>query len=855
MTELPSRDRVDLTNCDREPIHALGRVQSFGFLIGVTSDWIVSHASTNISEFINADARELIGMPAREMFPDDTIHAIRNKLQNLGSRSGQELIGGVSFRGNDRLFDLSIHVSGETIVVESEPHDGALAVIDEITGVQVAAERLNRADTPEKMLDFAVRFVRALTGFDRVMGYRFLPDDSGEVVAEAKSAGMEPFLGLRYPASDIPKQARALYVKNPIRIIADSHDDGFAIEPAPASVADTIDLSGSVLRSVSPIHIEYLRNMGVRASMSVSIIVEGKLWGLIACHHDTPRALTQAKRNAALLFGQMLSLILQAKLSNLSHSLDNRVRDITNAISRSASADVKIKDLMLAQAEAIIDMMEADGMAIVRDGAADIEGMTASPDELGLIARALNARPAGMIVATNQLSTIVPEAADYAERVAGLLAIPISKTPRDYLMLCRREVSKSVKWAGNPAKPVTVGPNGARLTPRKSFETWAAIVNGQSEDWTPAQIRAADQLRITLLEVVLRLTDEASSERKRANEKQELLIAELNHRVRNLLGLVRSLISQTNGGGMSTEEFVRVLDSRVQALARAHDQITKDNWSPASLKGLIRTEAESYLVGKQDRVRIDGEDVFLVPVAFSNVALVVHELITNSAKYGALSDNRGQVKVSLRRGNDGSLFIDWVEKGGPPVKAPTRRGFGTTIIEHSIPFELRGTASIDYRLSGVRAEFCIPASHVRDAPSEVPASVVLSTEKIAEVPFPAEVMVVEDNLLIAMDAEDALKRLGAQNVTVCPGVDRALEHLEKNPCNFALLDINLGSETSTPVAEELLSRGTPFVFASGYGEKSALPDGLDTVPILSKPYDGDGIRAAYAAVMPRAVVP
>lgn len=840
---------VDLTNCDREPIHMLGKIQSFGFLLGVTSDWIVSFASQNITSFLPVSTvDDLLGRPVTDVLADETIHSIRNHLQRLGARPGTQVAPDLAIGDRAERYDVSIHASGDTIVLEFEPHDAAASVTDQIANVQSAIQRVAGMDDTTQCLNFAVRFVRALAGYDRVMAYRFLPDESGEVVAEALGPGMEPFLNLRYPASDIPKQARALYIRNPIRLIADVQDDGTAIEPADGV---GLDLSDAVLRSVSTIHLEYLRNMGVGASMSVSIIVDDKLWGLIACHHNSPHRLGQSTRNSLLLFGQMLSLVLREKLATQDRKLETRTRELTNAISRTAGAESSVVELLFFYADEIMELMDAEGITIMLDGEVHSIGLQLTPDEVTLIAKQLNRSPAGTIVATSELGRFVSTATELSGQAAGLLAIPISKTPRDYIMFLRREVAKKVTWGGNPEKPATLGPNGIRLTPRKSFETWQAIVQGQSEEWLGAHFHAAEQLRITFLEVVLRLVEEASRERKHASEKQELLIAELNHRVRNILSLVRSLINQTKAGNMTTSDFARVLDSRIQSVARAHDQITKENWSPASLKVLIETESEGYIQDGEDRVVLSGDDALLVPTAYSSIALVIHELITNSAKYGALSVRTGRVDIGLERKGDKALVLNWHESGGPAVQVPTRKGFGTTIIERTIPYELQGQASVELAVSGLRAEFYIPAIHVRDAPRAKvqPKTVAASQKKRPDgLPFPQNILMVEDNLLIAMDSEDVLRRLGAEDIQICGNVQSALQAIEQTEFQFAVLDINLGAETSLPVARKLKAQGTPLIFVSGYGESSVLPEDMRQMIVLSKPYGVEDIRTAWHEV-------
>jgi two-component sensor histidine kinase len=428
-----------------------------------------------------------------------------------------------------------------------------------------------------------------------------------------------------------------------------------------------------------------------------------------------------------------------------------------------------------------------------------------------------------------------------------MLVIPISRVPRDYVILFRQEIVRTVRWGGDPRKPVTFGPNGPRLTPRKSFEAWSELVRGSALPFTAAELRVAETLRATLIEVVLRMSHEAHAERQLANERQQLLIAELNHRVRNILSLIRGVIRQSDSSG-STADFVREVDNRIQALARAHNQVTASDWGSASLRILIETESAAYLGDKAQRVILNGADIGLSPHGFSVLALVFHELITNSAKYGGLSDG-GQVEVEWRRDEDGDLMIDWRESGGPPVKAPSREGFGTTIINRSIPFDLGGRAEIHYHLTGVTAHFCIPAKHVQPI---TPATIEAIEHARDATSHPAApqllkgqcVLLVEDSLIVAMDVEDILHLLGAERVVATANTRSAMEELDRQAIDIAILDINLGDQTSLPIAERLVSRGIPFIFATGYGEQAHLPHEMSHVPIVQKPYQAAGIAEA-----------
>jgi two-component sensor histidine kinase len=334
-----------------------------------------------------------------------------------------------------------------------------------------------------------------------------------------------------------------------------------------------------------------------------------------------------------------------------------------------------------------------------------------------------------------------------------------------------------------------------------------------------------------------------------------LLIAELNHRVRNILGVIRGLIRQSKPHDDSIESFVKLVDGRIHALARAHNQITDDHWGPAPIHALIDAEAAAFLADRPDRIRMTGGFILLNPQAYSTMALVIHELVTNSAKYGSLSDS-GTVDIGWRRDPDGDLIVEWREAGGPPVSPPSRKGFGTTIIDRSVPYDLGGEAKIDYRATGVEARFLIPARHVSEAQDDRIPVIKFPRSAIGHPAPPPDkilhgerVMLVEDSLIIALDAEDVLDRLGADQVVTASTVEGAFDVIRSFAPTIAMLDINLGDRTSYAVADRLLELGVPFLFASGYGEQAQLPPHHVGRALLQKPYTLENVARALDTLL------
>ncbi len=846
--------RLDLTNCDREPIHILGAIQPIGFLIALTADWLVARVSANVAEFIGLEPKDLFGKPLAEVFSAKAMHDLRNRSALLRGPNAVERMFDCALIEGLGPFDVAIHLSDGAIVIEAEPATGEHG--DASGMVRTMISRLDQTADFAAFYREGARQIRALIGFDRVMVYRFAADGSGEVVAEAARAGIGKFMGLRYPASDIPAQARELYKRNLLRMIADVNAEPVPILPQRDESGRPLDLSLSLLRAVSPIHIEYLKNMGVGASLSISIIVDGRLWGLFACHHYSARCPTFESRSVSELFAQMFSMRLENRERQETVEYERRARDISDQLLGAVASDetlLKDPDWL---ADILTHAIPADGVGVWLSGNVAFSGSVPPSEDFRRIIRALNGAAAGKVFATDHIGAVIPDAEVFASDAAGMLAIPISRSPRDYVVLFRRELIQSVRWGGDPHKPIEYGPNGPRLTPRESFAEWKELVEGHSLPFTPSEVRVAETLRATLIEVVLRLADDASAERQQMGARQELLIAELNHRVRNVLGLIRGLIRQSQPTGGDISEFVKVVDGRIHALARAHNQITDDHWGPAPLQALIDAEAAAF-TDEHDRIVTQGEAVFLNPLAYSTMALVVHELVTNSNKYGSLSVTGGRVTIGWHRTGSGDLMLEWRETGGPEVKPPERKGFGTTIIDRSVPYDLGGQARIDYDPKGVHAVFCIPARHLSEPRSvaggkaiKYPRPAVGHPQAVPEALLKGhDVLLVEDSLIIALDAEDIANRLGAKTVTTAAAVEGALDCIEAARPSVAMLDINLGDHPSYPVADRLAALNIPFLFATGYGEQAQLPMNHRGRPVVQKPYTLENVARALDVLL------
>jgi light-regulated signal transduction histidine kinase (bacteriophytochrome)/CheY-like chemotaxis protein len=839
---------IDLTTCDREPIHIPGSIQSHGFLLVCSGPQNrVAHVSANIAELLNDPPEYVISQPLEKIVGTEAAEKLLAALRTTGQSSRSP-----TFElqlPNGRPCHACIASDAGRLIIELEPAPEGCALQPPLLLVSILMSRMQKLTAVADLCNEAARCVRSLLRFDRVMVYRFLHDGSGRVIAEEKRHDLAPFLDLHYPASDIPQQARALYLKNRIRLIADVASSPVAIVPERDASQQPVDLTFVALRSVSPIHIEYLRNMGVGASMSISIVVGDKLWGLIACHHDTPRFVSADIRSAVELFGQFFSLQIECIEPGERAILERQARSRLDRMLVGFPSTGSLVDNLESRLGDLRAIIPCDGIGLWIDGTWHGQGDTPPPAEIPALARFVEAAAAATVFATHDLSDRLPAAASYASQTSGLLAIPMSRTAKDYLLFFRKEVVRTVKWGGDPSKPATPGPNADRLTPRKSFESWATNVHAQSLPWTQADLLTAEALRISLLEVVLRLNEVAARERAQAAERQRLLIAELNHRVKNVLALVRALVARGHTESATLSSFVKGLEGRIGALAFAHDQAMQDGGG--AIAELFAVEISPYARDGTATIRLSGPDLKLDAHAFSVLALVTHEMVTNATKYGALSAPNGHLVVEWRRDISGDCVIDWQESGGPPVQAPTRTGFGTVLMDRHITHELGGGAELRFELGGLRARYVIPARHLAETTGEP----LLARPAATEPPAPSlplaglDILLVEDSLLIALDAEAMLLDLGAAQIEIAATAADALAAIARKPCRLAVLDMNLGRGTSIPVADELALRNIPFMFATGYTDSANLPQRFRHVPIVGKPYSASALANAITNLM------
>ena len=570
--------------------------------------------------------------------------------------------------------------------------------------------------------------------------------------------------------------------------------------------------------------------MGVAASMSLSIIIDGKLWGLIACHHSETLQLDCRIRAALELFAQLASLQLKARLELDLAECRVGSRDLlAQLIASMTTGDLSS---LLTEQPNLLDLIDAGGVAVIVDDTVATLGSTPSVPELRALATWLNTNVVDGIVTTRDLASLYQPAGNFLAIAAGLLSLSISRAPRDYVLWFLPEVVSTVTWGGKPTKLLVSGPHGDRLTSRKSFEAWTETVNGMSRPWLSHEVEVATVLRVAVLEVVLERMDQVTRARDEARAHQDLLMAELDHRVKNTLATIQALVRSSSTSATDLISYTHALERRLGSMAKAHNLLTESRWLSASIRRLVEDEVSPYRSVGHPMISVMGRDIYLEPKAAITVSLCLHELATNAAKYGALAVEDGAVAVSWSKTmRDGLAWmsLSWTESGGPPVTPPVSSGFGRTLLELAFAYDVKGRATLDFRPSGVTCELLIPYDRVVEQ-GNIRKSAGVTSSLAATGSFGRErslagkrVFLAEDAALIAIAVVRLLQSAGAEVVGPFATVEEAMAPARNERFDIAMLDIDLHDQHVWPVAEIIAIRGIPLAFCTGFADASMRP--------------------------------
>ena len=510
MANSPAFGQADLTNCERELIHLAGSIQPHGIFFAVDDrQFRILQTSANASALVGRDAQALLGEALASLGGD--LEPVLRQLALTDPLSVPvPLRCTLQVGGQLCEFEGTVHrIPGAVLLLEIEPlHAPDRIYLDGrqlLSHVDTSVQLFSAASTIGVLADAIVRRFRDLIGYDRVMVYRFDPDGHGKIIAEARDPRLDSLLGHHYPSTDIPQRARELYVRTRLRVLVDVHYEAAALVPRrlPGST-DELDMSLCHLRSMSPLHLQYLKNMGVTATLVVSLVREGRLWGLIACHHYSPRNLSFAVRTAAELLAEVISTRIAA-IENYAHAqVAIQVRRLEQRLIEATSTEGDWRLALFRNPHTLLKPVEATGAALFFEGQIQSSGEVPSTPELRALLQWVHAQDHDGLFSCSAVARSNPALESLTPTASGVLAIRLSSSSPDYLMWFRKEQLLTVTWAGDPTKPI-VGNDPLELSPRRSFAAWSEIVRGTALPWTGGEIALARAFGGSLVDIILQV--------------------------------------------------------------------------------------------------------------------------------------------------------------------------------------------------------------------------------------------------------------------------------------------------------------------------------------------------------------
>lgn len=670
-----SYPQPDLDRCAQEPIRIPGAIQPYAALLLLAPDTLeVLTRSANTEEILGIAVQA--GQPLRAGRDAPGLEALLQALRGWDADADAALSLQVHCGGH------YLHVSGartaQGLLVELEPHDQAQSVtLDALyPRLRTLLDDIPPGGEPELILQRAVEEVRRLTGFDRVLAYRFDSDGHGTVVAEDGTGALPSYLGHRFPAGDIPAQARELYCQNRVRLIPDADYRPVPLEPALIGPdRQPVDLTAANWRSVSPIHLEYMRNMGTGSSMSVSVVIDGQLWGLVSCHSAGPRLVGPQIRAACEFLGRIVAHQIGAheRISEHAHRIELKKIEIelVELLSRTGT----LLEGYTERDPAWTRLLNAHGAALVWQDDVHTMGNTPSKAQVLKIARWLHANNVEQSYHTDRLPLVWPEAAAFAEVASGLAAASISSLHMAYLMWFRPEVVRTVQWRGDPRKPMD--PVSGRLHPRKSFDLWQEELRGRAAPWRRSEVDALADFRTVVVNLILKRAEERaelSEQLQRSNIELESFSYSVSHDLRapfrHIAGFAELLKQRENNLDQTSTRYIenimraavmagRLVDDLLRFSHLGRAALTPADLDMNKLVGEVRQAVELTLPERKVQWRIEP-----LPRAWGDaqyIRQVWYNLLENAVKY---SGSRPESVVTVSGQNCGTFTLFSVADNG-----------------------------------------------------------------------------------------------------------------------------------------------------------------------------------------------
>ncbi|MBE9039311.1 GAF domain-containing protein [Oscillatoriales cyanobacterium LEGE 11467] len=646
-----------------EPVCFAGSIQPHGVLLALSiPERVVVQVSANIQDYFDISPQDLLGRPLSVLLDETEIEAIDRELKHAGHLNKSS----ARINRDQQHFHITAYRTATAIVLELEPASIQLDARQMHARVNQAIAQLRRVPDLTEFLQTAAATVRGMTEFDRVMVYQFDSQGAGAVVAEAKRDDLPPYLGLHYPATDIPEPIRELYRRGLVRYIPDlsapwvefiSTENSIAVQP--------LDLSSCVLRGVDPCCVEYHRNMGVAAILVIALVRGDTLWGLISCHHQTPKFIDGDVRESCQILGQLIASELANKVNTEELDELTRLRSLLTEFIQSIAEVDDLKQALVNPAPRLLDLVSAQGAAVCLEDEITRVGQTPSQDRIREIVDWIETQPSfpssfslpasapdNVLFCTDSLPKIYQAAEAFKDSASGLLALQISKVRRYTILWFRPEVLQTVNWAGDPNTSLTVAADGSvTLCPRQSFDRWQEIVRFTSLPWKHCELENALNLRSAIVGIVLKGADElarVNQELERSNRELDSFAYAASHDLKEPLRgihnysnlLLRGYSEVLDDVGRSRLRTLTRLTRRMETLIDALLKFSRLgqaelNIHPTDLDRLLHQVLEELSIGRphqQAEIRIPRS---LPTVHCDSVLMrdVLVNLLSNALKY------------------------------------------------------------------------------------------------------------------------------------------------------------------------------------------------------------------------------
>jgi light-regulated signal transduction histidine kinase (bacteriophytochrome) len=666
--DLPS---IDLDSCAREPIRIPGSIQPHGALLVCSAELEILQASVNAAAILNHH-----GNPVHRSLAEVCGTAFVEEIRSWLAALEAPLLRTMAING--QVLQVLGHRTAQGVVLEFEQPPASEGETLEALYPRIGRfmEELQEQGDLMELCAAAAREFRRISRFNRVLIYRFDAEWNGEVLAQDSDGVLPSYSGLRFPASDIPAQARDLYRSNRLRIIPDANYQPVAIEPALSPFdGNPLDLSSSALRSVSPIHLQYMRNMGTLASMSISILVDGKLWGLVSCHNALPLRANAQVRSACDLLGTVLSNHIGASERSAYAAARIRLKEIeTRLLVHMGEAD-SMNAALAEHPEFWLQFANASGVAIMTADDVSVAGRTPPAARIRRLAELMDERGARDRFVTSRLSLDYPEFADTVAVASGVLALSISQLHRSYIFWFRPELISTVQWAGDPHKPVSTSTEP--LQPRHSFATWAEQVRGRSASWDRATIDAASDLRSAMINIVLRRAEERAeltTQLQRSNRELESFSYSISHDLRapfrHIVGYTQLLRDREESLSEKARHYLASINEAAATAGQLVDDLlsfshlgrTSLDHANVDMSKLIQEVLRTLEPDLRERQIV--WEIQSLPVAWGDAAMLRQafvNLIDNAVKY---TREKHPAVISIRGSSDDKHCIYEVQDNG-----------------------------------------------------------------------------------------------------------------------------------------------------------------------------------------------